>query len=79
MPLSRSRPREGRYARLGVGLLVYIIYANMLNIARSMVARDEVPQWLGMWWVHVILGLVGLGLLLRESGWLSERLLKVPQ
>jgi lipopolysaccharide export LptBFGC system permease protein LptF len=51
----------------------------MLNIARSMVARDEVPQWLGMWWVHVILGLVGLGLLLRESGWLSERLLKVPQ
>ena len=79
VPLSRSRPREGRYARLGVGLLVYIIYANMLNIARSMVARDEVPQWLGMWWVHVILGLVGLGLLLRESGWLSERLLKVPQ
>ena len=79
VPLSRSRPREGRYARLGVGILVYIIYANMLNIARSMVARDEVPQWLGMWWVHVILGLVGLGLLLRESGWFSGRLLEVPQ
>ncbi|MCY3730591.1 MAG: LPS export ABC transporter permease LptF, partial [Rhodospirillaceae bacterium] len=33
VPLSRSRPREGRYARLGVGILVYIIYANMLSIA----------------------------------------------
>ena len=79
VPLSRSRPREGRYARLGVGILVYIIYANMLNIARSMVVRDEVPQWLGMWWVHVILGLLGLGLLLRESGWFSGRFLGAPQ
>ena len=72
VPLSRSRPREGRYARLGVGILVYIIYANMLNIARSMVERDEVPQWLGMWWVHVALALIGLVLLARESGWLTR-------
>jgi len=72
VPLSRSRPREGRYARLGVGILVYIIYANMLNIARSMVERDEVPQWLGMWWAHVVLGLIGLTLLARESGWFTR-------
>jgi lipopolysaccharide export system permease protein len=69
VPLSQSRPREGRYARLGAGILVYIIYANMLNVARIMVERDEVPQWLGMWWAHVVLGLVGLVLLARESGW----------
>ena len=72
VPLSRSRPREGRYGRLGVGILVYIIYANMLNIARSMVERDEVPQWLGMWWAHVVLGLIGLTLLARESGWFTR-------
>jgi len=72
VPLSRSRPREGRFGRLGVGILVYIIYANMLNVARTMVERDEVPQWLGMWWVHVVLGLVGLLLLARESGWFTR-------
>ena len=69
VPLSRSRPREGRYGRLGVGILVYIIYANMLNIARSMVEQEEVPQWLGMWWAHLLFGVIGLALLARESGW----------
>ena len=57
---------------LGVGILVYIIYANMLSVARTMVERDEVPQWLGMWWVHAVLALVGLWLLGRESGWFTR-------
>lgn len=72
VPLSRSRPREGRYARLGIGLLVYIIYANVLSLARAMVAQEEVPEWLGMWWVHAVLGLIGLALLARESGWFER-------
>lgn len=73
VPLSRSRPREGRYARLGVGILIYITYANLLSIARVWVERDEVPQWLGVWWVHLSLALVGLVMLGREAGWFVER------
>jgi lipopolysaccharide export system permease protein len=70
VPLSRSSPREGRYARLGVGLLIYITYANALAIARVWVEREIVPDWLGMWWVHALLGAVALMLLGRASGWL---------
>jgi lipopolysaccharide export system permease protein len=70
--LSRSSPREGRYARLGVGLLIYITYANLLSIARVWVEREQVPEWLGMWWVHAALGLFGLILLARESGWFAR-------
>ena len=72
VPLSRSSPREGRYARLGVGLLIYITYANLLSIARVWVEREQVPEWLGMWWVHAALGLFGLILLARESGWFAR-------
>ncbi len=72
VPLSRSRPREGRYARLGVGILIYIIYVNLLSIARVWVEREQVPQWFGLWWVHIGLGLVGLSLLGRESGWFTS-------
>src|SRR5690606_25925587 len=70
VPLSRSSPREGRYSRVGLGLLIYIIYANSLSIARVWLERGYVPEWIGLWWVHAIAGLVGLALLARESGWL---------
>ena len=72
VPLSRSRPREGRYARLGVGILVYITYLNLLSIARAWVEREQVPDWLGVWWVHVLLGVLGLVLLARQSGWFTR-------
>jgi lipopolysaccharide export system permease protein len=68
VPLSRSKPREGRYARVGVGMLIYITYANALAIGGVWIERDEVPAWLGLWWAHAVLALIGLFLLLREAG-----------
>jgi lipopolysaccharide export system permease protein len=73
VPLSRSSPREGRYARLGIGLLIYIVYANMMSIASVWVQRGVVSEWLGMWWVHGSVALLGLLLLARESGVLVLR------
>lgn len=72
VPLSRSSPREGRYSRIGVGLLIYIIYANTLSIARVWLERGLVPEWIGLWWVHAAAALVALGLLAKESGWLAS-------
>lgn len=72
VPLSRSSPREGRYSKLGVGLLLYIIYQNALSIARVWVERGYVPDWIGMWWVHGLAACFGLLLLARESGWLVK-------
>jgi len=79
VPLSRSRPREGRYARLGVGMMIYITYANTLAIARVWVERDQVPTWLGVWWVHAILAAIGFVLLMREAGaFVRARQLEAP-
>jgi lipopolysaccharide export system permease protein len=71
VPLSRSSPREGRYSRLGVGLLMYIIYSNALSIARVWVERGYLAEWLGMWSVHALAILTALLLLARESGWFA--------
>ena len=73
VPLGRSSPREGRYARFGVGLLIYIIYANMLSIARVWVERDVVPEWLSLWWVHAALAVLALALLFAQSGIGTEK------
>jgi len=69
VPLSRTSPREGRYARLGIALFVYLIYANLLSIARVWVERGIITDTVGMWWVHAVVGLMGVWMLARESGW----------
>jgi lipopolysaccharide export system permease protein len=73
VPLSRASPREGRYARLGIGLLIYVVYADMTSIAGVWVERGLVAEWLGMWWVHGVVLVLALLMLMRESGWLASR------
>jgi lipopolysaccharide export system permease protein len=69
VPLSRSAsPREGRYARLGIGLLAYIVYGNLLAIGRLWLERDIGPEWMGLWWVHLTALSIAVLLLVRQSG-----------
>lgn len=73
IPLSRSSPREGRYARVGAGLLIYVSYANLLSMAQVWVQREQIPEWLGMWSVHSAVGLLALLLLARDAGLFAGR------
>ena len=74
VPLSRSRPREGRYGRLAVGLLVFIIYLNMLNAAKAWIEQGTIDPMVGVWWVHAIILVLTLGLLALQNGWLKRLL-----
>lgn len=78
LPLSRTSPREGRYARLGMALFLYLIYTNLLSIARVWMERGVVGDDVGMWWVHAIAALLALLLLAREGGWLVRARLVRP-
>ncbi len=69
VPLSRSSPREGRYARVAVGLLIYIIYSNAISIGLVWLQHERVPSWAGVWWIHAIAGAVALYWLGHEAGW----------
>lgn len=74
VPLSRSQPRQGRYGRLAVGLLVFIIYFNLLSAGKAWVEQETVSVTVGLWWVHgVMLGLA-LVLLAYQNG-LHRRIL----
>lgn len=54
VPLSHSEPREGRGVRIVLGILVYLLYGNLLYLCRSWVAEGVLPVYIGMWWVHVV-------------------------
>jgi lipopolysaccharide export system permease protein len=62
VPLSKLRPREGRYARVVLAILIYFVYTNFISAAKVWIARGTMPEWLGLWWVHIVVA--GLALLI---------------
>lgn len=63
VPLARTTPRQGRFAKLFVAVLVYVVYMNLLIVSRSWLERGTVSPLLGMWWVHAsLLALVVLSM-----------------
>lgn len=74
VPMSRADPRQGRFARVLPGVLTYVIYMNLLGLARVWVEQERVPDWLGMWWVHLLFLGVALLMLPGHFGWRQLRL-----
>jgi len=66
--LSRTNPRQGRFGKLFVALLVFIVYFYLLMLARSLVKDDEISPQLGMWWVHVVMVLFCYLVYARQVG-----------
>lgn len=54
IPLAHSEPREGRGVRIILGILVYLLYGNLVYLCRSWVADGILPTYIGLWWVHVL-------------------------
>ena len=54
IPLAHSEPREGRGVRIILGVLVYLLYGNMIYLCRSWVADGYLPAYIGIWWVHIV-------------------------
>jgi lipopolysaccharide export system permease protein len=69
VPLARSRPREGRYGRIAIGLLVFIIYFNLLSASKAWTEEASISPELGLWWVHGCVLLFTLLLLGLQNGW----------
>ena len=47
--------RQLRYTSLVVGVAGFFGYRSLLEVGRSMLAREQVPPILGTWWVHLLL------------------------
>ena len=67
VPLSRLRPRQGRYARVGFAIVVYFVYSNLLSAAKVWVEKGNLPPAIGVWWVHIAILALGLYLVFREA------------
>lgn len=75
VPLSRTHPRQGRYAKLFGGILVYVIYNNLLGVGRTWMEQGTTGPLLGAWAVHISLVIIIAVLMWRQSG----RSLRLPK
>jgi len=68
VPLSRTSHRQGRYVKLVVAVVLYLVISNLLNVARAWVYEGQVPPEIGMWWVHMLTLILAIILILMQTG-----------
>ncbi|MGH8298007.1 MAG: LPS export ABC transporter permease LptF [Steroidobacteraceae bacterium] len=63
VPLARLKPRQGRYARVWVAGVVYVVYFNLISAGQAWIARQVIPVALGLWWAHAAVALLALAVI----------------
>lgn len=67
VPLSRTTPRRGRFAKLLPATLVYFIYFNLLSIVQNLVLRGDLGVAVGVWLVPAVAALLAAGFIYYQS------------
>ena len=67
MPLSRVNPRQGRFAKLLPAIFLHICYLSLLLAALDAIGRGSLPATIGMWPIHGVFLVLGLGLLMHNQ------------
>lgn len=66
VPLSRVNPRQGKFARMGPAILIYMGYFMVLMATKRAMEDGNLTVDFGLWWIHLALLLIGASLLLKE-------------
>ena len=69
VPLSQVKPRHGRYSMLLPAILIYVVYMNLLFVARNFVEQKMVPLGIGIWWVHLLVIVIFLIYFFARRNW----------
>ncbi len=67
VPLSRVNARSGKFSKLLPAVVIYILYANCMFLARNAITSGKIPLWIGMWWIHILVAFLGLFFIWRNK------------
>lgn len=68
VPLSRTNPRQGRYSKLFVAILIFAAYVNFMAMGKVWIEKGAMPVSLGLWWAHILALAFAVGAVLRQTG-----------
>ncbi|WJG10082.1 LPS export ABC transporter permease LptF [Aliiglaciecola sp. LCG003] len=66
VPLSSVDPRQGRFGKMFPALLLYLGYFMLLMAGRKVLEDGKIPPQLGLWWVHALIFVIGIGLVMKD-------------
>lgn len=80
VPLAKTSPRQGRYAKLIPSILLYQLYVAALTSARSSVDQAGEGPW-AIWAVHLVALLLAISFVRFDTLWahLLQRLPSIPK
>jgi lipopolysaccharide export system permease protein len=64
VPLSRLKPRQGRYARVWIAVVIFFVYYNLAAVGKTWIARGTLPEMFGLWWTHAVVAALALAVIL---------------
>ncbi len=73
VPLSHIQPRQGRYGKLVLGILAYLVYSQLMGLGQAWIAKGKIPPEVGLWWVHALMLGAALLLIARRQNLFRRR------
>ncbi len=67
VPLSRVRPREGKFAKILPALLIYIGYVIFIVVFRRWIEDEKLPGWIGYIPIYLVMAFLAVRLLYLHS------------
>jgi lipopolysaccharide export system permease protein len=64
IPLSRLQPRQGRYARVWLAAVIWLVYSNLISAGQAWIGRGAIPVPVGLWWTHAAVALLAAAVIL---------------
>ena len=59
VPLAKVNPRQGRYLKMLPAILLYLAYLSLMMAVKGAIEKGQLPEAVGIFWVHAIFLAVG--------------------
>ncbi len=69
VPLSEANPRKGKFAQILPAVLIYIVYANLMFLARTWIEKGVMSPTVGLEWINGSFLVVACALFFFQSHW----------
>ncbi len=79
LPLARSAPRQGRFARLGAGVLIYVVYFNLITLASKAIEDEKLSFMFGVAAPHLLMLTVVLAWYWRQGAFVRVKHSPLPR